>query len=108
MVALIFFVGLSTACNKYAHETIDRTIIGQLVTVTQEGDYSILDFRDGNSILVSNSSLSHWKIEPIIAGAGTWVFDLHSVKTETSIYYNIVDINSNVPLGGPTTTENSN
>lgn len=102
LLLVVLTTGFSYGCNKFAKESVDRTVIGQVVAIDRVGNYSTLHFNSGVNVVVSNASLSHWKTAPLLTGV--WVYNLHTVKTQTETYYNIVSITANFPLGGPTTT----
>ena len=104
LVLLLALLIVPTACNRYAGESINRTVIGKLVEVDKVGDGSILKFADGTTILVSNGSLSHWNTDRMITGGGMWVINLHAVN---HLVYDVVSITDHVPIGPPTTTPSS-
>ncbi len=101
LVVSVFMIGSLTACNRYAVESIDRTVVARLVEVDRGRQDSILKFINGTTVAVSNGSLSHWNTDRLIAGAAPWVFSLHRVN---DVLYDAVSITDQLPLGGPTTT----
>lgn len=86
---------LSIGCAKSETEPyrIDREITGQVLSIDNQGTYSILYFGNNLKCEITNSSLDHWLIRNMFKNV--WTYKLR----ETTIIrnrYDLIGINDEV------------
>lgn len=91
---------LLIGCAKSEAESyhIDREITGQVVSIDNRGDFSVLSFGNGVACGVTNSSLNHWRIDNMFVNV--WTYKLQKVETHDVDHkgfrlYNLIDVSTN-------------